>query len=371
MSPQLSSLTAARFLAALSIVLYHLHMLGISSGPSWYRTLAGAGYLGVGFFFVLSGFILVYTYAGREMRLIDFWQARFVRIYPAYLFSLAITAPGFYYIVLTYDVPSLAWIREHLLLASGLALLLLQSWLPGAATAWNSVAWSLSDEAFFYILFPFILRVLAGATRRGLAAAMLACWAMSLTLSTAYSILYPDSALTLTNESVGPWLNVLKFNPLARLPEFVLGCCAGLLFVRRTVNRNWGTLLALAGLAALGVVVISGPRIHHVVQETGLLTPAFAAIIYGLALRPGWIKPLEWRLFTALGNASYSLYLLHLVAMGIFFLPSPGMPMRYDSVPGILVFLAVVIGLSLLVYRFIEEPARRRLRSRKWGDARS
>ena len=57
--------------------------------------IAMVGYLGVSFFFVLSGFILVYTYADRVVSLREFWQLRFARIYPAFLFSLLLTAPAF------------------------------------------------------------------------------------------------------------------------------------------------------------------------------------------------------------------------------------------------------------------------------------
>ena len=52
-----------------------------------------SGYVFVGFFFLLSGYVLAYNYAGRPTPLVkrDFWRARFARLYPVYLLSLAIS----------------------------------------------------------------------------------------------------------------------------------------------------------------------------------------------------------------------------------------------------------------------------------------
>ena len=57
------------------------------------------------FFFVLSGFILLYTYAGRDIGLGEFYQTPFARIYPAYRFSLVLTFPYFYFGALKMHVP--------------------------------------------------------------------------------------------------------------------------------------------------------------------------------------------------------------------------------------------------------------------------
>ena len=84
--PRLPALTSLRFFAALHVVIFHLYSIHVTEGPAWYRNLSSLGYVGVSLFFVLSGFILVYTYAGRAWTAVTFWQARIARIYPAYLF---------------------------------------------------------------------------------------------------------------------------------------------------------------------------------------------------------------------------------------------------------------------------------------------
>ncbi len=79
--PEIPALTSLRFFAALWVVLFHIREFGLwRGGITPYRAVVQLGYLGVSFFFVLSGFILVYVYAGREVPKRLFWQARFARV---------------------------------------------------------------------------------------------------------------------------------------------------------------------------------------------------------------------------------------------------------------------------------------------------
>src|SRR5262249_48197038 len=167
--PRLDALTSLRCFAALHVVLFHMRVTGIlAGGPWWYQNFASIGYVGVNFFFVLSGFILVYTYAARSLEPRKFWQARFARIYPAYIVSLIVSPPCFFLAARPLTLPFFSWSKDHLVLASILTVCLLQSWLPQAALAWNSVCWSLSVEAFFYSVFPFVLRHAKSMSQRRL-----------------------------------------------------------------------------------------------------------------------------------------------------------------------------------------------------------
>jgi peptidoglycan/LPS O-acetylase OafA/YrhL len=93
----LNSLTGARFIAAIVVVLFHLQYenwaVGNQSsaiGLGW----VNRGYLGVDFFFILSGFILAYAHSelsnnqGTMNDYKTFMIKRFARIYPVYIFSL-------------------------------------------------------------------------------------------------------------------------------------------------------------------------------------------------------------------------------------------------------------------------------------------
>ena len=363
--PRLPALTSLRFFAAFHVVIFHFQAMQTFIGPVWFQKLSSIGYVGVSFFFVLSGFILVYTYAGRPMVLKNFWRARFARIYPAYAFSLLVTAPFFFYAVLTMNFPFFVWAKTHLKLASALVLSLLHAWVPPAALTWNAVAWSLSVEAFFYVLFPFLLLVLVRRSQPQLLLIAGASWLTSLVFSGSYVVLNPDRLSIVNADVLGAfWLNALKFNPLARLPEFLLGMACGFLFLRSRRESKLASLLVLSGIAALLVVVYFSAVIPYPILHTALLAPAFAAIVYGFALRPNWGAILENRWLVLCGDASYSLYLLHSMIVGMYFHSTTGQ-LRYQSPMGILVFVLIAVSISALVYRFIEEPARRKLNPRR------
>ena len=369
--PRLPAITSIRFFAALHVVIFHLHAIKVAAGPQWYQNFASIGYVGVSLFFVLSGFILVYTYANRETPARTFWRARFARVYPAYIFSLIVTLPFFIYVI--FDTASAAR-REHgyvrLAEASSLASALLvpsllQSWIPGAALAWNSVAWSLSVEAFFYLIFPALIVVLLRKRNSTLMSLLLVSWAISLAITVGYTLLKPDGVASVDDNMLGlTWLNVVKFNPLVRLPEFLMGACCGFLFVRNSVNRKWATPLAVAGLAGFIGVAAFSSHIPYPMIHSGLLAPAFAAIIYGIALRPAWARVLEFKPLVLLGDASYSLYLLHSVVLPMFFQPDFQHPKHY-FVWQILLGVFIAIAVSVAVYLGIEEPLRRKLRPKR------
>jgi peptidoglycan/LPS O-acetylase OafA/YrhL len=362
--PALPALTSLRFFAALHVFLFHLYAIKILVLPGIFGSLALIGYVGVSLFFVLSGFILVYVNSGREMRAGRFWRERFARIYPAYLFSLLLTAPGFFYVCLKLKhlhIPFFAWFETHVLACSMLVPTLLQAWIPQAALAWNPPAWSLSVEAFFYVLFPFLLPRILRMSNQSLRLLLVACWVASLGMSVAYCVIQPDGVARPTDEMNNLfWLNALKFTPLVRLPEFVLGACSGVLFLRGAIPRQWaGRLVGGAAIGLLTVVALSG-RIPYPILHNGLLAPVFAALILGLAMRPSWMSWMEFKPLVVLGNASYSLYLLHSFVLSSYFTPLG--VLRSPGPVGWIIGLLLPFLIALFVYRFIEEPARRWLR---------
>ena len=377
--PRLPALTSVRFLAALWVALFHMQAMGAFFFHSIVvQHLASIGYAGVSFFFVLSGFILVYTYSGRTSTLRRFWQARFARVYPALAFSLLITAPGFFYCCVhmrAHDprlfVPEWAWAANHLTLSVILCLTLLESWIPQTALAWNMPAWSLSVEAFFYLLFPFLLPRLSRLTRRQLIALIPAGWVLILACSLAYTHLHPDGAAEVNSKTLGPWINTLKFNPLVRLPEFVMGMATGLLFLRSrgaltdSEDRRRAWWFVLPGLLAITTTIALAPRIPYMVIHTALLAPAFAILIYGLALRPAGIGILEHPSMEALGEASYPFYLLHSMIIGSFFMDFKTGHVRHQSALGLAAWLLIAVAIALVVDRLIERPLRRLLRPKR------
>ena len=136
-------LTGLRFVAALLVVIHHY--FGIATGDYGQRAdprvpnLIASAFVGVNFFFILSGFILAYNYLGADGQLRvtrrDFWAARFARIYPVYVLAfLVATVPSAHYLLSHHASPLSTTL-------TGLAALTLtQAWVPAASDAWNGPA---------------------------------------------------------------------------------------------------------------------------------------------------------------------------------------------------------------------------------------
>jgi peptidoglycan/LPS O-acetylase OafA/YrhL len=357
---QLKALTTLRFFAALHVVLFHMWVTGeLAVGPCWYQNFASIGYVGVNCFFVLSGFILVYTYTDPLLDAPRFWQARLARIYPAYALSLVLSAPFFFHAVRYLHIPFYSWSSHHLFSACILTVLLLQAWIPQGALSWNSVCWSLSVEAFFYLLFPALLVWCRRRSPAHLLAWITACGLLSLGLSLFYIVVHPDGADKVNSpETTLFWKNVLSFNPVARLPEFLTGMLAGQIFLRVKLSGTLALPLVLGGSLVVATLTVLVGTVPTPLISAGFLSPAFAAIIFGFALRPKWVSVLEARWLLLLGDASYSLYLLHSVVItrvydGLAFSP------QWLRVA---VALAAAIAAALLCFLFLEKPARNLLR---------
>jgi peptidoglycan/LPS O-acetylase OafA/YrhL len=247
------------------------------------------GYIGVSLFFVLSGFILTYTYIVGEATLrggsANFWRARFARIYPVYIFALLLSAPLFVKRFATSPVSAME--TGHAALGALLTPLLLQAWWPTAACQWNCAAWSLSAETFFYALFPILGIWLARKSPKVVLIAASAIWLISLVWPVLYLWIAPDGAAHVTERTKLFWLMGLKYNPLVHVGEFSVGIFCGLIFLRRSGRETSFMTHAWIGfvmLASIAVLMLSN-WVPYPLLHSGILAPLFAILIYNLACR--------------------------------------------------------------------------------------
>ncbi len=190
--PRLPAVTGVRFVAASHVVLLHyLPKYQLLLAPWWVQNIVGAGYVGVDLFFILSGFVLAYTYLrsldGPRVDARRFWAARFARIYPLYALSLALAAAFWLPAFLAQGGSK----RDALLFPLAAAAML-QAWSPKIATVVNYPAWSLSIEAFFYLSFPLLAPPFARLRGRALVAAAGLLWLGALAAPLLYTGLNPD-----------------------------------------------------------------------------------------------------------------------------------------------------------------------------------
>ncbi len=348
---QLPALTGIRCFAALNIVFFHY------SNPQWFGPfgpIVDRGYISVSFFLLLSGFILTYNYAERarqgKFSARSFWLARFSRLYPVYFFSLLISAG-----MLVQEFHA----QTHLKFAAGLVLtpLLLQGWHPILSTFWNTPAWTMSTEAFFYLLFPWLVTLRRPRRHLGLLLLMLGLWTLGLVLPLLYVHFNPDGDAHIGRYSAGIWLRALKYMPVQHLPSFLFGMSLAFLHELIPPQSRKRLAVGIVAFAALYVVLYFGDRLPYVLLHDGLLMPLFAGVVLCLA----GVNPVA-RLFgilpfIAIGEASYCLYLLHFNLWN----------MLHDShileKTGLIVFdpwlsYLLLIVAALLTKRLIERPAR-------------
>ena len=351
----LRALTGLRCFAAINIVFFHF------SNPQWFGFLApvvNAGFISVSYFILLSGFVLGYNYNERarngELDRKRFWEARFTRIYPIYLLSLLL-ALG--------NLRSEYATHTHVLFWTGVVLtpLLLQGWVPAVATFLNTPAWTMSAEAFYYFIFPWLARWKKPVRMGPYVAKLAGVWVLGLTPGALYMAFNPDGILHPDRWSYGPWLWALKYTPYAHIFSFVFGVMLANLnamIPRASHVRLW---LGLIGFGGIYGILCLGPVVPYAIIHDGLLMPLFAFIILGLAGENPLAHALGVRPLVFVGEASYCLYLLHFNLWNMIHsshvLDLLGLS-RFD--PWLSYILLIV--LSLMALHFIEKPAQRKLR---------
>lgn len=352
--PRLDALTGLRWIAAFAVFVYHARLFL----PLPHMThVAPMGNTGVTFFFVLSGFVLTWSFVKTDTAARFYWR-RFARIWPALAVSTVLAIPVFYY---GRGIPFDA-MNQLGVLAS---LTFVQSWFPPIMFAGNPAAWSLSNEAFFYLLFPFLIRPLLRLRVRRLAVLAVALATANIALRWwSYSV-----DLTALQETY------LFISPIGRLAEFVLGM-TGAAAMRRgwraPVPVSLATVAVGVGLAViwydsahpdvLSSVGIDSPLTHGMNQLMGAL---YALLIVAVATRELTGKPmfLRTRLMVTLGTWSYSFYLVHATVLyGLSQIWFGKQPPSWSNVPPLLISLAAAIVLSAALYRFVEHPAEKALR---------
>jgi peptidoglycan/LPS O-acetylase OafA/YrhL len=360
--PTLSALTGLRFFAAFDVVLYHFAHAPM---PHWaypIKNVIGTGYIAVSLFFLLSGFILSYSYLAPDGALRgtprNFYASRFARIYPAYLLGFLLAGPS--NILISLRVNHLAVAVAKLVTGAFMVLTLQQAWTPWTAWAWNFPAWSVSVEAFFYLLFPWLGVRLARIRPSACLPLAFGLWIISLV---------PATIFTLLKGPVGPpqlgdhLQMAIEFTPLLRLPEFAIGILAGRAYTSGRLNRFGGKFLSsLTALAILAVVAFC-PMIPAPLLAGGLLTPLFAFLIVTLASGKGYLdRLLSLSFIVLLGEASYGIYIFQVPIASVLRVPPP-----LHSVSTLCFYCVALLVASVLSFRFVESPLRIWIKNRLSG----
>lgn len=352
----LPSLTGLRAPAAYAVFVYHMQWLtpglrrdGHTAIADLADRVAIRGYVGVSFFFILSGFVLAWSHRPGEDKA-RFWWKRAVRVYPNHIVTWAIAAA----LIVTgvFTGPPLAAALLNLLLLPHVLV-------PGADwTVMNNPSWSIEVEAFFYALFPFLLARLGRLPDRRLRRPALVAGGLAIALP-----LLAIAAGLGDDEAV--W-RLLYFFPVSRVPEFVIGMTLGLLARRSqlpVVDTRVAWVAVVVGFAACTVAPIPLTFVAVMLVPFALLIVAYAGRdIAGRRSRFGG------RVGTHLGATSYAFYACHDLIIRAVSATSEDQPLGLAHA---LALTAVCFALSLtgaeVLHRLVEAPAMRYLRERGPG----
>ena len=319
----------------------------VSALPDAAARILRGGYLAVATFFVLSGFVLALSYGSsvwNRRSLARYAVARIARVYPVYALSILVVAPFIADERLPLSGGPLFADKASLLANYAL---LLQGWTGTLPVGWNTPAWSLSCEMFFYLCFPLVIGILGASGWRSVAAmAAAAC-------------ILPEALPRLGMPAV--------WKPLIHLSDFAMGIAAArawtLAMERRPHLEGRGSWL-YGPAALLGAALIAWPAVlGSVVELNTPLRPLNALLLGGLALGGGIpARTLALRLSVHLGKASYAMYILHVPLLWWYGRWAAKLPVRLGNTASAVAFVTTVIVISSLVFRYIEEPANRGLR---------
>jgi len=373
-------LTGIRFVAAFWVFAYHLqgpfNVLGLLSIPVLGDVMR-VGRLGVDLFFALSGFILTHTYLtrmGPKLRggdTVRFWWLRLARIYPVHLVMLIVAGLAvFAQARVLGEVIDRDWWNPIDFVKN---LLLIQEWGPNPERGWNFVAWSLSMEWLAYLAFPLLVLILWRMHKKIPTFVLVIAWFAVLAPLVGYGLGTSDPYYT---DNWGSTYRIAS--------EFTAGAITYLIVQRlaRSEDRvqrpaEWLSavlpVLVVAGAVFLAWLPAAQPPANAVNPDAEPLPPYFhlslvpllVAWIGALALaRGGMARALSTKTLVLGGFISYSLYMTHLVWMGLW---RAGM-----SVAGIdggalyALGVAILIGGALIIawimWRVVEEPAREWMR---------
>ena len=350
---EIPSLTGLRGIAAWLVVIAHTDSFFVAAQPAWleyaWRVCAN---LGMTVFFVLSGFVIHYNYGANIVAkgapaIRSFLVARFARLYPLYLLVLLISialAPS-----ILGEPAFRTWSWRYLTMTQDWTPTLLDGKLLTAL--YIGGAWSISAEVGLYIFYLALaipldglrtvrstLRVIAGLSTVGI--------------------------IFIGGYASGFWLGRLpqqnwwlSFSPFCRFPEFLLGALVAQLYLSSPDLRNarWTGLAGACWIVASFAVCYIFPNFQ---ASFGFAPGVAAMMFYFVYYRSRAGVLIETPFMLVLGEASYSIYMLHGFVLWYVMKQSPYLP----SAVRIAIAWGSLLLLAIIVYRWFEAPLRRFIR---------
>lgn len=296
----LKPLTSLRFVFAFMVFSGHLGGLFLNYNERFlidtnarYLSMS-EGYLGVSFFFILSGFILSYKYkesfVTKAITFKKFILSRIFRIYPLHLLTFVFT----FYLTYYNNVDDVFfWIK------SVTNLLLIQSFIPAKDYffSFNGVSWSISNELFFYLLFPLLIALFSKYKKYVF---------FILVLPLAIIVFRPST-------DVNHWAYYI--NPFFRIFDFFLGIVLYDLYAKygdRNVFKKNATMLEIGAIVLFFIFYVLRVHVSQDFRWSLYYWIPMASLIFIFGLQGGRLsKLLSNQICIWLGEISFAFYMIH------------------------------------------------------------
>lgn len=341
---KINSLMGLRFLFALGIFIHHFDTFSDLNITNYnqYSSLFFEGFIGVNFFYVLSGFIIAYCYMKKMKEQIikpgEFIYKRIARVWPVHVLTLVIAS-------ISYASISVVFSKSGII-----NIAMLQSFIPidNYAFGFNGVSWSLSTEMFFYISFCFLV-LLPEKYIKTLFAILTGAIVMCLF----------QGANNIPNAS---WM--FYINPLFRMVDFLAGILIFQLFDKTNkekISIKNATYLEITSIVLLLIMMYLGTKQTisiYLRWDIYYLVP-ISILVYVFAIDKGLMSRIIGnKVFVFLGECSFVFYMIHqIVLVKIKQLFSSEITSMTSLFKWGGVALIITIVISIALYYFYEKPA--------------
>ena len=343
---KIAQLTSLRFFAALGVFLTHYNQFYLNSTNPVIMSLRKVffeGYVWVGFFFILSGFIISYSQDKKNHQdsAGHFLLKRFARVYPVQIFMLV------FFLIYFHGT----WVadQQKSILYS---VFLIQSWIPDTHVFWgyNAVSWSISTEVFFYIAF--------------IPAAKLKTKHLFILFSSLITMLFASHLYNFKSTDDIAWFYYI--NPASRFVDFAAGMLIYRLFNHiknneKIHNLNW-TALEFSSIALMLLfmgIAVSTQFTKSFRYDIYYIIP-MSLIIFVFAFGKGIVsRSISGRFFVILGEVSFCMYMMHQTIIAIILLkiiPDINSAQTWQYFSAAPALLIVVVIISIFVHFLYEKP---------------
>ena len=335
-----------RLMAATMVIIWHFSSSLVGPSNGWFSIIQ-QGYTGVSLFCVISGFIFTWIYLDRTLSVKEFFINRALRLLPMFFLVL---------ILAFYSAPGSDALK---ILGTITTTLFTYTSLP----TFSNVGWTILVEAQFYVMFPLLIP----SIRK-------------------YGVPYLVGLVIIFVVLRGMlWINqghVRETSYLSiggRIDQFGLGALAAYIFCRVSFNRLARcaqTIVTFASIIALLLAFSKFMASGGMSSETSPNDPVwiYMPTIEGLAYAslllaylsmppvPGRIASLIERVFRHGGRVSYSMYLIHVLVIGVIlqlliYLDIKFMNWTYSAMFALVVVTPTVVIISTFTFFAIEKPA--------------